>query len=166
MLKQFTNEDKQLSEKKKVQIKEKRRPKLWDHSSPWIDQQDILIRVDDPSISSKNWISTIKKMQLKGIENASNCGISDASNMNRVQNKDDSDSPSSTKKPIIGISWSQFQDQKLLQSTIDHEPQIPITFLANFNDSSVSTSKSVETIKIHTSSKSGWGSRDSQIKNH
>lgn len=84
MLKQFTDEDKQLSEKKKVQIKEKRRPKIWDHSSPRIDQQDILIRVDDPSISSKNWVSTIKKMQLKGIENASNCGISDASNMNRV----------------------------------------------------------------------------------
>jgi len=44
MLKQFTDEDKQLSEKKKVQI----------YSSPRIDQQDILIRVDDPSISSKN----------------------------------------------------------------------------------------------------------------
>mgnify|MGYP007042092174 CR=1 FL=1 len=52
-----------------------------------------MIWVDDPSISTKNWVSTIKKMYLKGIENASNCGISDASNIMRPQHWDDSDSP-------------------------------------------------------------------------
>lgn len=44
-------------------------------------------------------------MQLKGIENASNCGISDASNINKPHAWEESESPLSTKKPVIGLSY-------------------------------------------------------------
>ena len=103
-----------LSKNRKPSImsKKKAQKKTDSHDSPKVKVSDIHI-ANDQSIF-KSWISTIKKTQLKGIENAGNCGISDASNINKMHSKDiDTESPQSTKKPIIGLNYDQYVNHQL-----------------------------------------------------